>query len=450
MQGLLGDYLSEDPNKRDAQRAGLLNFGAQLLMNSNKGFAPALGSGLVGGSNAYQGTIQDQQKQALQAAQAGRQALEGRVLQQQLDQPGKIAEIIRAAGGDPQQVTGLPPQQEFAGDGGQSIIRQPQSDAMPQYTAPVAQKIQPQAIHQRYLTIGDRLADNGYTDQANKYYDLANKLAPKLKNQTQLRNAAGNVITANVYEDGRTEELSGFSPAEKLTFQNTGGSTVALDPFTGKPVNTIRNTQSPDSIASNAVSRENSMRTASTAARGTYDADRGVLVDTRTGLAIPVVGKDGAPLAGKVKPATEFQGKSASYGSRAQAADQIINELGTNYSPAAIASKQALGNVWAVGGALEAGANKALPAKEQKAEQAQRDFISAVLRQESGAAIADSEFKNARRQYFPQPGDSADVIAQKAANRALVIEGFRDNAGGHMQPAPKPKENGGWSIKEVK
>lgn len=447
MQGLLGDYLSEDPNKRDAQRAGLLNFGAQLLMNSNRGFAPALGTGLIGGTNAYQGTIQDQQKQALQASQANRQALEGRVLQQQLDQPAQISAIIN---GGQQAPSSLPPQQAFAGDGGQSVVRQPQSDQMP--SAPVRQTpVPPQTIYQKYMDIGDRLAANGFAEQAQKYYDLGSKLAPKLKNQTQLRNAAGNVVTANVYEDGRTEELSGFTPAEKLNFQNTGGSTVALDPFTGKPVNTIRNTQSPDSIASNAVSRENSMRTASTAARGTYDADRGVLVDTRTGLAIPVVGQNGLPLAGKVKPPTEFQGKSASYGSRAQAADQIINDLGTNYSPAAIATKQGLGSVWGIGGPLEAGANIALPANEQKAEQAQRDFISAVLRQESGAAIADSEFKNARKQYFPQPGDSDSVVAQKAANRALVIEGFRDNAGGHMQQAPaKKKSNDGWSIKEVK
>lgn len=39
----------------------------------------------------------------------------------------------------------------------------------------------------------------------------------------------------------------------------------------------------------------------------------------------------------------------------------------------------------------------------QQFEQAQRNFINSVLRQESGAAIADSEFENAKKQYFPMP-----------------------------------------------
>ena len=41
--------------------------------------------------------------------------------------------------------------------------------------------------------------------------------------------------------------------------------------------------------------------------------------------------------------------------------------------------------------------------ERQMFEQAERNFINAILRQESGAAIADSEFNNARKQYMPQP-----------------------------------------------
>ena len=50
-------------------------------------------------------------------------------------------------------------------------------------------------------------------------------------------------------------------------------------------------------------------------------------------------------------------------------------------------------------------------------DQAQRDFINAVLRRDSGAAINDREFANARQQNSVQPGDSQEVIAQKRANR---------------------------------
>lgn len=143
------------------------------------------------------------------------------------------------------------------------------------------------------------------------------------------------------------------------------------------------------------------------------------------------------PSAAKKNAPTEFQGKSAAFGSRAQEADRLITGLEGQYSPGAVNAKQALGNVWGIGGALESGANYLQPENAQKAEQAQRDFINAILRQESGAAIGAGEFDNARRQYFPQPGDSAGVISQKEANRKLAVKGLLDNARqGPAQAAP--------------
>lgn len=68
----------------------------------------------------------------------------------------------------------------------------------------------------------------------------------------------------------------------------------------------------------------------------------------------------------------------------------------------------------------------------QKFDQAQRNFINAVLRKESGAAIAESEFANAAQQYFPQPGDSKEKIAQKAQNRATVIRAMQRTAAGAL------------------
>ena len=64
----------------------------------------------------------------------------------------------------------------------------------------------------------------------------------------------------------------------------------------------------------------------------------------------------------------------------------------------------------------------------QQFDQARRDFVNAILRRESGAVIADSEFENANKQYFPQPGDSEAVIAQKRRNRETAIEGVRIGA----------------------
>lgn len=65
----------------------------------------------------------------------------------------------------------------------------------------------------------------------------------------------------------------------------------------------------------------------------------------------------------------------------------------------------------------------------QKFDQARRDFVNAILRRESGAVISDAEFDNADKQYFPVPGDSDEVIAQKRRNRENAIEGLRVGSG---------------------
>ena len=58
----------------------------------------------------------------------------------------------------------------------------------------------------------------------------------------------------------------------------------------------------------------------------------------------------------------------------------------------------------------------------QQITQAQRDFINAVLRRESGAAIGKDEFANANLQYFPQPGDAPETIQQKLRNQRTQLE----------------------------
>lgn len=65
----------------------------------------------------------------------------------------------------------------------------------------------------------------------------------------------------------------------------------------------------------------------------------------------------------------------------------------------------------------------------QQFDQARRDFVNAILRRESGAVIADSEFENANKQYFPVPGDSDAVIQQKRRNRETAIQGLRVGSG---------------------
>jgi hypothetical protein len=79
-------------------------------------------------------------------------------------------------------------------------------------------------------------------------------------------------------------------------------------------------------------------------------------------------------------------------------------------------------------------ANYAVPEVRQKYDQAKADFINAQLRRESGAAIAQSEFDNADKQYFPVPGDSPAVIKQKSENRKAAIEAMGREGGQSYRP----------------
>ena len=68
--------------------------------------------------------------------------------------------------------------------------------------------------------------------------------------------------------------------------------------------------------------------------------------------------------------------------------------------------------------------------------QAKTNFVTAVLRKESGAAISSEEFTNEDKKYFPQPGDSQELIDQKRQARILAIDTLRMSAGRAIQPQP--------------
>jgi hypothetical protein len=61
---------------------------------------------------------------------------------------------------------------------------------------------------------------------------------------------------------------------------------------------------------------------------------------------------------------------------------------------------------------------------------AAQNWVAANLRKESGAAIAPSEYRDALAQYFPQAGDTADVINNKNALRESVTRGMINSSAG--------------------
>lgn len=121
----------------------------------------------------------------------------------------------------------------------------------------------------------------------------------------------------------------------------------------------------------------------------------------------------------KEKEPKEAQYNAAGFAKRMEQAEQDLNRvLEKGFDPTAKANL------------LTSFAPEALKSEGRKSfEQARRNFINAVLRRESGAAISASEFDNANQQYFPVAGDSPEVLQQKAQNRALAMATMKAASG---------------------
>jgi hypothetical protein len=125
----------------------------------------------------------------------------------------------------------------------------------------------------------------------------------------------------------------------------------------------------------------------------------------------------------EAKPPTDEQAKAAGFAKRLEMANDVLKT--TPFTPT-------------IGNQLKAAipySNAFLDDEQQKYNQAKLEFITAQLRRESGAVIGASEFSDADKQYFPQPGESKAVLEQKAKSRALAIQNMRDSAGQRSKPA---------------
>ena len=142
---------------------------------------------------------------------------------------------------------------------------------------------------------------------------------------------------------------------------------------------------------------------------------RRLLINTQTGETIRDLGLARIPSEVKVKEPTSTQRIAAGFAARIEQSGQIIADL----------EAQFVGKLTRLGIVPEA-----LKSEDRKLlEQAERNFINALLRRESGAAIAPSEFESAKLQYFPIAGDTEKVLLQKKANRNIAFESLRLEAG---------------------
>lgn len=257
LDGNFLNYLPDDPNKKEAMRAGLLQFGAAML-GGHGNFGQMLGQGLGAGAQGYQGQLQAQQQKQLSDAQLERWNLDNQQTKAGIAEQGAMARVMQpqepsneptaasalaggatAANVQPRGAGGVMPMGELPQVGGQSAAP---SGPRP-YTA-----AEYRAFGDKYMALGTTAA----AARADALYKQADKMTPKFKEQKTLT-VDGKRVVVNVNEDGSVKQLEGFAPdAEKLAFGSTGGAYEGRDPFTGAVKSSTPMTQTPDSRASTA------------------------------------------------------------------------------------------------------------------------------------------------------------------------------------------------------
>lgn len=141
-----------------------------------------------------------------------------------------------------------------------------------------------------------------------------------------------------------------------------------------------------------------------------------VFVDPETGRTIEA--PRNAKLLPKKERPTQGEFTVRGFADRAKSAEEKLNALiSSGYDPTAIVTTR---------GELVPNAIKT--EDDQAAEQVMRDFVSAVLRRESGAAIPVTEMKTEILKYFPMPGDKPRVVMQKAESRRLAMAALEREA----------------------
>lgn len=122
---------------------------------------------------------------------------------------------------------------------------------------------------------------------------------------------------------------------------------------------------------------------------------------------------------------TEGERVSANYYGRMKEAETLLDP---KYVPST-AEYLAARKVMTGGGITSTVANNFLSPNAQSYYQAASDWVRAKLRKESGAVISPEEMEQEIKTYFPVPGDSDKVIAQKARARAQAQSGMERMGG---------------------
>ncbi len=248
-----------------------------------------------------------------------------------------------------------------------------------------------------------------------------------IKDYKEVRMPDGSVQIVGFDEYGNRQD-TGATPFKAPEFRDLGGKQVALDPVTLQPVWNGAKTMTPGEIAADRRAGEAARRDAQAVtyqqdADGNFVALPSKIQPGSVVRGLPVVSGPGlTPLRGAQRDSklTEGEGKATLYLGQMQSASKTLDELsqkGVSPYPASVAlASTGLGNI-------------AAPAGAQQVAQAQNQWSEAYLRQKTGAATTKDEIRLNNRTFFPQIGDSDEVIQQKALMRTQVERDMRAPAG---------------------
>jgi hypothetical protein len=392
--GLLGEEGLAQA-KRQAQADALMNLSASLLKAGAPSRTPqGLGLGLVEG---------------MQSASKGYKSAMDTALQEKMTQ-AKIAEALaakkRTAGAQELLQTALQPQLQATATTGPSGVPYPVN----QVGMASLQDLIPQFA--KYGTEG--------FEALKQYTDLQKAVRPETVTLSEGQQLFERTPTG-------LKSIAGVPKVKPLKEVDLGNVVVLLNEQ-GQEVGRLPKGRAPEGAPT---------------LQHIETAEGIAAFNPKTGQITPVM-QGGKQVVGKgAGTLTDAQGNAVAYGMRMIQADKILKPLenaglkDTGMIRSGVSGT--LGAVPLIGDALARGSDNifntlptilgGLSEDQQKTVQARVNFVTAVLRKESGASISPTEFATAEKNYFPAPGDSQAIVKQKQQARELAIKAMKAQAG---------------------
>jgi hypothetical protein len=436
---IYGDLLTEEQKQRMQQQT-MMTMAAKLLQAGGPSTTPtslgqALGGAFLSGQEAY--------------GKAGGNAIQGMLTKQKIDEYRRANDYRKAVLGGPASAptaasAAMTPNQALA-VGGMPPGPTKQRAGMIGGAAPASKVSEQDKMYADLQRKYDLSNQYGMTDESKIYFDQMQKIRPTATvtgQPFQATDVSGKPVMLQQFNDGTIKTVNGFGPERKMSMQNLGGRVVAVDMNAVAPGSQMSTSMSPEASANFGLNQQKfdyqqgqnvlsnaradrqldiSAQSAENAGGGTVEERKaamfvGRLANARQTMNSPVLGSDGKPL-------TEKNGKPVTL-------EDAFGKPGVTESM--FRSSPVFGEVLA---------NQASSSGRQQYRQAQEDWVTAIMRPESGAVIGIEEMQFKIATFFPQIGDSQAVIDQKKKSRDVSEQGLKTMAGRALKPTKNTEYN---------